>query len=1122
MRLLLLIIIISLLYQSSVSQTDHLHFKNISTNNGLSQNWVKCIYQDDLGYMWFGTADGLNRFDGYDFKIFLPDPDEKYSIGSMYINSISRKSEYELWICSHNGVYIYNQKQERFYKMDKLPAIEVKMILEDSKKEFWFATSNGLYKFNSKDNTVQLYTQDKNKAGTISNNNIQCIFEDSKHNLWVSTFAGIELYDRKSDSFVFFDISKHLDLNSRTRVWTMVEDRKGKIWCGIKQAGVYIFNYNLEKPENSDFDFVQSGSPNCMQFDHDANLWVGNGGSLGLDILHAQGYNPKQTLKREHYFQTGTENQSISSNSISSIYMDRFGDMWIGTYGAGVDYYSKRTKKFNNFSASNEKNSISSNLVNALLEDDKYLWIGTELGLDRKDKATGEIVHFKNNKSNPSSIGANAIYKLLKDKKDNLWIGSWNGGLSLYNSKTENFKNYLPNNQPGSIKSSNIFDIQEDSKGNLWIATNGGGLNKFEPITGNFTAFLNDPGNPLSINGNSINGLCVGSDGKIWVSLYGIGLDRFDEVSGTFTHFTNIPGDSKSISSGFILSIFEDSKKNIWVASNMGLNLYNQKDQSFKHYTTKKGLPNNTIQAILEDEKGNLWLSTNNGLAVFYNAVELPEIPEFKIYNKKDGLSTNEFNTRAGYKNSDGMMYFGTTQGYISFYPKSIKDNSIPPIIVLTDFSLFETHNKKTERKTLYRNEINYESDIKLSYDQSNFIIRFAALNYLNSEKNQYKYCLKGYDDGWHLSGNLRFAPYTNIQPGNYTFMVYGSNNDGIWSDSPKTIRIIISPPWWQNIFFRIFLVLMVIGALFLLYRIRIRILENQKKILKQTVEERTMQLQQNNVLLEERNEEIAIQNEELSKHRNNLENLIIDRTSELEIARLKAEESDRLKSAFLANLSHEIRTPMNAVLGFSNLLEEEGISAEDRRRFIKMINSNGESLLHLIDDIIDISMIESNQLILKMGEFDINQVLLELESNHQKNNEKPIEIEFSTKQEKSVILHSDRIRIKQIFNNLLNNACKYTDSGSVKFGYQIEENKIRFFVIDTGIGIAKEHIEGIFNRFGKVHNHKGKIYRGTGIGLAICKSLVTKLGGEILVNSKPDVGSEFTFTLPFNPGLRD
>jgi signal transduction histidine kinase/ligand-binding sensor domain-containing protein len=1102
------------IFQFSFAQKENLRFTHISNLDGLSQSWVRCIFQDDLGFMWFGTADGLNRFDGYEFKVFLPNPDDRYSLGSMYINNISKKSQTELWICAHDGVYHYDQKLERFYRFNPVPDVETRMVFEDSEKIIWVATTNGLYKYNPKKNSTEVFTHKHDLPGSISNNNIQYIFEDSKKNLWISTYEGIDLYNRKSNTFKFFDISKSINLKDRTRVWNILEDKKGRLWCGIKQGGVYMFEYNLKNPELSSFKLILKGSPNCMVFDNNNNLWIGHGGSQGLGIFNIDEFDKNQKPNVSQYFHTGIDDLSISSNSITSIYKDRFGDIWIGNYGGGVNYYSKRAKKFYCNRFSKEKNSISSNMVNAILEDNHYLWIGTEYGLDKKDLKTGEFVHFKHDKLNSASIGADAIYSLFKDSKGNLWVGSWNGGLSKYEYISGGFKNYLPNKSKGSINNSNIIDICEDKKGRLWITTNGGGVNQFDPTTEKFVSFTNNPLDKKSINSNSANNICITRSGQIFISLYGKGFDLFDESTNTFTHFCNNPKDKNSLSPGFVLSIFEDSKQNIWVATNMGLNLFDQKNGTFKHYTTQHGLPNNTIQAILEDNKGNLWISTNNGLAVFYDAINKPKDPKFKVYNKKDGFFSDEFNIRAAFKGESGVFYYGTLQGYIYFNPDSIKENTIPPVIILTDFSLLETQEKTTDKQKLFSKEINYVDTIKLSYSQSNFTIKFAALNYLDPIKNQYKYRLSGYEDGWHMTGNQRFATYTNIQPGEYTFIVYGSNNDGVWSINPKTIKIIISPPWWQTLLFKIVVILSILLVIAMIFRFRMKILQRQKQILEKKVEQRTVELKKTNQQLEEKNVEIAVQNDELSRHRNNLEQLVQERTSELEAAKLKAEESDKLKSAFLANMSHEIRTPMNAILGFANLLDFDNLSSEERSRFIKMININSETLMVLIDDIIDISLIESNQLILKISEFDAAKVLAELETVCKINNNKNLEIEFENKGEK-LILQSDIVRFRQVFNNLLNNAIKYTESGSVKFGYHKFEKEVHFYIADTGIGIAPEQIGNIFNYFNKVQLKNRKIYRGTGIGLSICKNLLSKLGGKIWAESELGKGSIFRFTLP-------
>jgi signal transduction histidine kinase/CheY-like chemotaxis protein len=378
---------------------------------------------------------------------------------------------------------------------------------------------------------------------------------------------------------------------------------------------------------------------------------------------------------------------------------------------------------------------------------------------------------------------------------------------------------------------------------------------------------------------------------------------------------------------------------------------------------------------------------------------------------------------------------------------------------------------------------------------------------------------LEGFDKDWiKTDASRRFATYTTLEPGKYTFKVKGSNNDGLWSVEGTSLSITILPPWWQTWFFRIGLLVFIVTASFMLYRMRINIMKSRQLILEQKVKERTLELMEANVLLEEKQEEISSQNAELAKHRNHLEMLVQERTADLEKAMKKAEESDRLKSTFLANMSHEIRTPMNAIVGFSSLLKSKHISEEDKESSINTINNNCEALLVLINDLLEISLIEANQVKINKVPFEVDSILIELENFFNLKKEKDLEIAFLNKNEsKKIILENDFTRFRQIITNLLNNSLKFTEKGHIQFGYVINDNRVNFFVTDTGIGISKSEFENIFNPFHKIESDT-KLYKGTGLGLSISKKLVNLMGGEIWLESEIGKGTSFFFTLPYAP----
>ncbi|HEX2934529.1 MAG TPA: two-component regulator propeller domain-containing protein [Bacteroidales bacterium] len=1085
------------------------NFKRLSNRDGLSQNWIRCIYQDDAGFMWFGTADGLNRYDGIEFRVYRPKTNNSIDIGDINVSSILKKSVNELWIATDLGVYIYKYDEDQLVPFLPIQPQTISSILQDKNKQIWFATNNGLIRYNPSTHSQTTFLTKANDASSLSNNYINTLLEDSYGNIWIGTKGGLNVFIKKSGKFKRFMPNGVLNDAFTNDILSLCEDKNNRIWVGYSQDGLYYFTNNSQAEVT--LNKFSSGNIIALMLDRQNRLWVGRGAGEGLERIDLE--KPLSESKNSilRFRKDPLNFKSISDNSIYSIYQDNQNDVWIGTFGEGINFYSERIKKFNTVKAGNPPALINHNLVNAIIEDENSIYIGTDGGLNVMDKKTGKFALYRHGVNNKQTLTADAIYALCKDRRGNIWIGTWLGGLNQYNPMNKTFRHFVPDGKPGSLSNANIFSVFEDSHGYIWVGTIGGGLNRYDYKTGTFKTFKNEKNNPKSLYANLVNCIYQTHDGKLYISVYDA-LEQYDYQTETFTHFRHDFRDT-SASFGNIISIFEDSRYNLWIATNSGLEYFNEKTGKFTTYTTKNGLPDNSIQAILEDSKGNLWISTSKGLSKFENGINLPQNPVFRNYTSDDGLSGNEFKKRSAFKNKDGIMYFGSSQGYTYFKPDDIQLNAIPPKAILSSFSVLGTSRNQLNRFEHLNHNINMAGQIDLSYKTTDFVIRFSALNYLNPQYNLFKYKLEGYDADWIYAGNQQVAAYTNMRPGKYKFMVLASNNDGIWTNTPKTLSIIIHPPWWKTILAKIIAAQLILMLIALIYWLRFRFVEKQKIILEKVVKLRTNELTSVNSILEQRQEEISIQNEELSKHRNHLEELVKQRTVELEFAKKKAEESDHLKSAFLANMSHEIRTPMNAIIGFSTLLNDEDLDTPKRKMFIDTINNNCESLLVLIDDILDISLIESNQLKLSPAEFDAMKILNELESFYLLRNKTQVGIRFI--KSSPLFLNTDAVRFRQIFNNLINNALKYTEKGFIHFGFDILNEEIRFYVKDSGLGISAENYNKIFNHFYKVDTGNDRLYRGTGIGLSICKRLVEMMGGKIWVESTVDVGSTFYFTLP-------
>ena len=756
-------------------------------------------------------------------------------------------------------------------------------------------------------------------------------------------------------------------------------------------------------------------------------------------------------------------------------------------------------------------------MVFSIFEDkSNLLWIGTQKGLNTYNKKTGKFTLYLNDPSNPYSLSHNQVNSIAEDRSGNIWIGTVNG-LNKFNRNTNRFIRYYEN--PSQPANTYICRLYEDYKGFLWIGTFDAGLIRFDPEKESFKRYVHDPLNPNSISDNIVWAILEDNEGIFWIGTAKGGLCEFNPITEKFITYANDYKDSKSISDNAVFTLAKDHQGNIWIGTTGGLNKLVRNEQgkkSFVHFTTTDGLPINTINAIVEDNYQQLWLLTSNGLAKFD-----PKLVKFTVYSVGDGLQGTAFSINAVFHNKNtGEIYAGGINGYNVFNPGRIRENSIPPVTRIVNLRLFNKVvevGEKIENHIILTHSITTLKRLVLSYKENIIGFEYAALHFVSPKDNQYAFMLEGFDRDWNYVGNQRLATYTNLPPGKYTFKVKASDYNKVWNDEATTLDLVIKPAWWNTLLFKILVILAMASLIFSVFRIRISLLKKQKHILENTVAMRTEELSEAVSQLEEKQEEVTIQNEELLMHRNQLEQLVDERTIELKTAKEKAEESDRLKSAFLANMSHEIRTPMNAIIGFSNLLDDRETVPEEKELFTKTIRNNGEALLTIINDILDISLIDANQLLLYKEKFCVDEILEELATYYNLKNEKGLYINYVHNETDSskIYIYNDPIRFRQIMTNLLNNAYKYTDTGHIRFGYSVEEKSVKFFVEDTGIGISEDNTAKVFNYFTKIEPSTKKFYQGTGIGLSICKKLTNQMGGEIAFDSVKDKGSIFYFTLP-------
>lgn len=771
----------------SDAQYKNIRFKHITVDDGLSHSWVHSILQDKYKFIWFGTDDGLGRFDGYTFREYKNNFRDTNSISSASILSMAEDSRGEIWIGTREGLNLYDRKNDRFIRNAKVTQRSLWSIAEDKDKNLWIGTDINFCRYDLDHDSVHAYS-----LAPMA----RAIVVDSKNNVWIGTNNGLFLYDKQNNSFVHY---AHDDAASsslaNSGIYSILEDNAGRLWIGT-EAGLDLFTNAQDRPQKGIFEHykndskdessISKGTIQSLLEDDGHNLWIGTENG-GLDMIDLNNFQNKVNTFI-HFKNDPSLGTSLSNNSIYSLCKDEQGNIWIGTYGDGINRINLLEDKFIHLKSElNNKRSLNNSQVNTFLEEEDYLWIGTEGGLNRYNKKEDTFTHFVYNPSDKNSIGSNAVCALCKDKLGNLWVGTWAGGLNRFDYKTETFEHYY--NDPKdttSLGSNNIFAILEDSKGTLWIGTMGDGLNKFDRTKKIFTRYNTSNSGILT---DFVSAIIEAENGDLWLADE-TAVERFDQGTNHFEHFKNTANDSTSLSSKKVISLFKDSKANIWIGTDAGLNLFNKSTKRFTCYRTENGLPDNSINSIAEDDHGNLWLGTNKGISKFNDAVNIPAKPEFNNYTHEDGLQGNGFGRRSSCKGSDGLMYFGGSNGFNIFDPDNVPRNSYIPPIVITGFKVFHKPVNIGERGL--GNKV--EEDLVLSDTQSVISIDFSALNYIAPSKNQYAYKMEGFDKDWYYVGTEHTTTYTNLSPGKYVFRVKGSNNEGVWNEEGVALPIVVKP----------------------------------------------------------------------------------------------------------------------------------------------------------------------------------------------------------------------------------------------------------------------------------------------------------------------------------------
>lgn len=1049
-----------------------LRFKHWNTDQGLSASTVTCIKKDRYGYMWFGTYDGLNKFDGYEFQIYRNKRNETRSISSNAILSIFEDRTGRLWIGTQTGLDLYNRQTDTFthFRTPTGTTLTVVDIEETIEGEILFLATDQLFTVRLADSTCVRYGSERLTNYLHNFAGLRRLFLDRDGLLWIIMEAnGLVRFDLRTARLKHYATAQQeIHGLPSDRIIDIVEDQAGDFWVATKD-GLYFYDKKADRFTPTSEVLAQNQTLSndncyCLFIDADNDIWVGTSqGGLNLLPYGRQGF--------QHILHDPQNTFSLSNNSIQSIFVDEQKALWVGTL-KGLSFAQNESKVFDTFRReSNRLQTLSDNAATAFCETTSgNLWIATDGGgLNYFDRTNGHFTAYRSNPNDPHSLRSDAILAVYEDSHGKLWVGGFLAGLSLMNKDRRHFTHIL-HSRDGQVAISNddVRHIYEDRRGDIWVATNGDGV--FQFLNGDPARYQQYRSDLHDIEHSLRTNYCLviheSADGMLWVGTYK-GLSRFDRQRNLWRSYSADGPDSSRLSNNWIYAICEDSRGRLWVGTAKGLNRLDRETQIFSVLGVQDGLPGDIINGIVEDNQGYLWISTNNGLAKLN-----PQDTSLVVYTVHDGLQGDEYIHGASAKLSTGEILFGGTNGFSMFQPEAVRSSVKFPVVALNKLRILDQLVENGDTAKPFERIIHDTKELVLTYKQAGiFTLFYSALEYSSPEKIRYRYRLEGYHDNWIDAGPNRSATFMKLNPGRYTFRVTASNSEGAWSDRSVSLHLQILPPWWRTWFaylaYGVVVVLMFWG--YHLYSLK-------------------------------------------------LMHLRMDiRAQKLEME--KAHEVESLKSRFFTNISHEFRTPLTLILVPLVDLIKTG-RQKDWPQILEqfqLMKRSAERLLRLVNQVIDFNKIESGKLPINKKEIDLVQFTKDIvETFTPMAADKHITLEFGSNRVNCYAL-VDPDKIDVVIFNLLSNAFKFTPAhGEISVTVkQAAASHVEIFVKDTGPGIPVEHRDHIFDRFYHVDHPISQERQGAGIGLSLSKELIELHDGEIAVQNEKVSGACFCVRLP-------
>jgi ligand-binding sensor domain-containing protein/signal transduction histidine kinase len=1053
-------------------------FTHYGVQDGISQSQINCIFQDSEGFIWFGTQNGLNKFDGYTVERFFHNPGDSYSLSSSWIFGIAEDSLGYLWIATKAGLNQYNRATGHFTVFPhRIPGDPVRddfvygITADDSC--LYLNIPPVLSILNYRTWRLTSHTNDYPYEGSLYDIGYP-ILRTKDGLIWIGSLHGLGSFDPVHKRFINFrhDTGNPASLSS-DRVTALHEDRHGNLLVGTEnglnrldpRTGRFTRWYSQNTANSLSNSFIRSI---CQ--DRSGTYWIGTeAGGLNKMIL-----NDRWAATFMHFRSQAEGPNSISHDIIYSLFEDRSRNLWIGTI-AGIDKMDLKRKKFMHFKRSADPGSIRllDNVIGSIYQDDQgRLWIGNwNKGLNIVDPRTGKVEYYTAELPGKNHIPGNNVHVIYRDSKSRIWLGTRNG-VCLYDNSTGRFRlfqDYFGIPVTDYFTNNRVYCIVEDTTGKIWMGT-GNGI--FLLDIGKKSFRLIQAGNPdpeQSISSNLVYSLLEDREGYVWIATSN-GVDRYEPEKGRITHYTRDPSSTNTLSDNYTISLCEDAAGNIWIGTGSGVNRFNKADSTFTQYTMNEGLPSNIIYNILEDDQHDLWFSTGNGLARCD-----PESGDIRSYTLEEGVYGMEFNIKAIFKGKDGELFFGGMDGFISFYPDSLLSNQYIPPVKITSFE--KENNGVRTRLLLNTPEIN------LTYRDYSFTVAFSALDYSDPSKNQYAYQLEPLSDKWIEIGNRRFVHFTNLPPGKYYFRVRGTNNDGYWNMLGTGLYINIAPPWWKSRVAYIFYLLFLVTSIMLVIWWRGKKLVQEKRVLEEKVRDRT---------------------EEIMRQKN------------------KLDELNTTKDKFFSILAHDLKGPFSSLYAVSELLNVnyDTLEETDKRTGLSKIHKSADLIYKLLDNLLVWARSQRGGMVFTPVRFNLAKAVeVNVNLHRPLAAEKGVEIRNTAA--KDIFAWGDLEMIDTVLRNLINNAVKFSHRGStVEVAIKEEQNFLEVFISDQGIGISAENLKKLFRIDVKYKTTGTAGETGTGLGLILCREFVEQNGGTVWCESLENSGTTFHFTLPRPDGI--